>query len=244
MASAAAPAVLITRSEPGASATARRLEEAGFTPILTPMLHIAPRPPPKSLKGVQALLVTSVNGALRLVEAPQPLPRILAVGGATADAARAAGAAEVLSAEGDVAALIALARRVLDPAAGPVAHWRGGDVAGDVAGALRAAGFTAREHVVYAAVAHRAVSPAARLALEQGEAAAVTFHSARGARAFLAAVAEARLSGALSGLVAASLSPQAGAPAAAAGFAALVSAAQPNEPSLIRALAQALSHEQ
>jgi uroporphyrinogen-III synthase len=237
--------ILITRSEPGASATATRVADAGFVPVPTPMLRIAPAPIPRTVEGVQGLLVTSVNAARRLAELASPPPRVLTVGGATAEAARAAGAGDVLSADGDVHALTALARRALDPKAGALLHWRGREVAGDLAGALRAAGFEVREQVVYAAEPEERLSPEAEQALADGSARAVLFHSARGAGAFLEAAGRAGptepLSGRLSGLIAVALSEQAGAPAAGQGFARVVAAAQPLESSLIEALTSALN---
>jgi uroporphyrinogen-III synthase len=235
------PLILVTRSEPGASATAASLAAAGFAAIKTPMLVIEDRPTPASLAGVQALLVTSAHAARRLAAAPGPLPRVLTVGGATAEAARAAGATGVISADGDAGALVALVKRTLDPAAGPVLHWRGREVASDLAGALGAAGFEVREAVVYAAEPATTLAAEAAAALREGAAAAVLFHSARGARAFLAAADREGLTRRLERVVAASLSPQAGEPARDRAFAKHVSAAQPLEKSLIEALTAALN---
>jgi uroporphyrinogen-III synthase len=237
----ASPLILVTRSEPGASATAERLVEAGLRAIRTPMLATVDRPLPADLEGVQALLVTSAHAARRLAEAPRPLPRVLTVGGATAEAARAAGAEEVRSADGDVEALAVLARRVLHSAHGPVLHWRGENVAGDLTGALEHSGFTVRHAIVYAAEPAAALSPEAADALRGGEAAGVLFHSARGARAFIDAVGRAGLTDRVHGLVAASLSSEAGAPARETAFAKHVSAAQPLEKSLLEALTAALN---
>jgi uroporphyrinogen-III synthase len=145
----------------------------------------------------------------RLADAPRPLPRVLAVGGATAEAARASGAADVVSADGDAAALADLAIRTLDPRGGAVSIWRGRDVAADLAGALTAAGFLVVEHQVYAAEARRRLAPEAAAALAAGEVAAVLAHSARGARAFLAAVEADGLRASLSDVIGVALSPQA-----------------------------------
>lgn len=234
-------AVLITRSQPGASATAKRVADAGFAPVLTPMLRIVPMPVPKSLPPVQAVLVTSANAARLLATLKPPPARVLTVGGATGEAARAAGATDVLSADGDVEALAALAKRVLDPKAGPVLHWRGREVAGDLAGALTSAGFDVREEVVYAAEAADRLTPEAEQGLRDGSAKAVLIHSARAARAFLDAVTGAGLADRLSSVVAVSLSPEAGAPLGGTRLADAVSAAQPLEMSLIEALTGALN---
>ncbi len=235
------PAVLITRSEPGASVTAKRVAEAGFAPILTPMLRISPLPIPATLPKVQAILVTSANAARRLEDVASRPTRVLTVGGATADAARAAGAQDVTSADGDVVALAALAQRTLDPKAGPLLHWRGREVAGDLAGALRAAGFEVLEQLVYAAEPALSLTPDAERALKDGTARAVLFHSARGARAFVDVVKSAGLTEHLRGVVAVSLSAEASGPARGTAFAGAVSAVQPLEMSLIEALTAALN---
>lgn len=235
------PAVLITRSEPGASATGKRVADAGFTPILTPMLRIVPLATSQSLPAVQAVLITSAHAARRLAGVKPPLPPVLTVGGATAEAARAAGAKDVTSAEGAVEALAALAKQKLDPRAGAVLHWRGKEVAGDLAGALRSAGFVVREQVVYAAETAASLSPAAARALGEGTARAVLLHSARGAQAFLDVVKDEGLVDRLAQIVAVSLSPEAGAPLQGTALAGAVSAAQPLEMSLIEALTSALN---
>src|SRR3954447_22208765 len=108
------PGVLVTRPEPGAAETARRVEALGWRPVLAPALVLAPRPfaaPP-----AQALLLTSRAAARAL---PPSDSLVLAVGGATAAEARARVFARVAAAAGDAAALAGHAARTLDPAAGP-----------------------------------------------------------------------------------------------------------------------------
>ncbi|MBN9481446.1 MAG: uroporphyrinogen-III synthase, partial [Bordetella sp.] len=106
--------VWVTRAEPGAARTADRLTALGFTPIVAPLLTLSPLPgaldAAPSPETVAALALTSPNG----VEAFAPLiPRfrdhpVFAVGDATAEAARAAGFADVRSASGDIHALARL----------------------------------------------------------------------------------------------------------------------------------------
>ncbi|MGD2132448.1 MAG: uroporphyrinogen-III synthase [Maricaulaceae bacterium] len=237
-------AVLITRSQPGADETAARLEALGLEPVLTPMLEVVRLDPPEP-SDVQAILVASRHAADRLADwftaASGSKPPVYAVGGATADAARAAGADQVVSAEGDSTALVARVRADLDPAAGPLALLRGVDVGADVAGALGDAGFEVIAHQVYEARAADRLSPEAAAALAAERVSAALFHSARGARAFAQAVREAGLGEALSGAVAASLSERAGAPVADLPFKSHVTAVQPTEKSLLEALTGALN---
>lgn len=176
-----APRVIITRALPEALATAEHVRVRGGEPVLAPLLTIAPRKLGADLTATQALLFTSANG-VRAAANSGPHRDIIAlcVGDATAEAARAAGYKDVRSADGDSQALAALAIVSLDPKAGPLIHASGEHVAGDLVGALRAAGFSAERHIVYAARAAEAPPPA----LSQG-ADIILFHSARAAEIFL-----------------------------------------------------------
>ena len=110
--------ILITRPEPGASETAARIIALGLTPMVAPVLAIEPIPlfltNPAALAGV---LVTSGNALPALLPACRDRP-ILTVGDATAQRARTAGFARVLSAAGDATALAALVRQRLRPRTG------------------------------------------------------------------------------------------------------------------------------
>ena len=57
----AAP-VWITRARPGAEATAAKVAALGFTPVVDPLLEVAPIAASIDLAGVAALAFTSVNG--------------------------------------------------------------------------------------------------------------------------------------------------------------------------------------
>ena len=103
--------VLVTRPEPGASATAARLEAMGFAPVMLPLTQIVAMVPDKPAP-CDAVIATSPN-ALRNSPAEFLVPllerRLFAVGEATANAARRAGFGNVVAATGtaiDLAALI------------------------------------------------------------------------------------------------------------------------------------------
>lgn len=105
-----APRVLVTRPEPGASETARRLEALGFLPIKLPLQAIKPLPVGAgAIPGdVAAVAVTSVN-AIRHAH-PELLQRLIglpcfAVGASTAVAAAKAGFSNVIEGGGDGDAL-------------------------------------------------------------------------------------------------------------------------------------------
>lgn len=102
--------VLVTRPEPGASATASRLCAMGFEAVVLPLSRIATLPAADNVPDCEAVAVTSVN-ALRhspreLIEALSQKP-CFAVGERTGAAARAAGFADVVQAAGDAQSLAA-----------------------------------------------------------------------------------------------------------------------------------------
>ena len=170
--------VLVTRPEPGASETARRLAERGFMPIIAPLLTIARRAP-ASPTTAQAILVTSANS---LASGLPALP-ILAVGDATAAKARTLGHADVTSAGRDAAALARLAGQRLDPRSGPVLLLSGAGQGLDLAVALRARGFRVIRRVAYIARPVATLPPQAAAMLATGRGHAL-FFSPDTARAF------------------------------------------------------------
>lgn len=100
--------VLVTRPEPGASATASRLSAMGFEAVVLPLSRIVALPVANNVPDFEAVAVTSVN-ALR--HAPRELIETLsqkpcfAVGERTGDTARTAGFADVMQADGDAQSL-------------------------------------------------------------------------------------------------------------------------------------------
>lgn len=172
--------VLITRPEPGATETARAVMALGHRPVLAPLLRVRPllcRAP----ANVGAVLVTSGNALPSLPDTLHALP-LLAVGDATAERARAAGFANVTSADGDARALSALARRRLPPC--PVLLATGRGQGETLAADLRKAGFVVHRRTVYAASPAGRLPAAAAAALRDGRLRAALFLSADTARAF------------------------------------------------------------
>lgn len=102
-------AIAVFRPEPGNAATAARLVARGATVIRAPLFEtraLAWRWPAGAF---DAMLLTSAN-AVRFTELPKTLP-VLAVGEATAAAARAAGHSVALTGTRDAGALIVDAER-------------------------------------------------------------------------------------------------------------------------------------
>jgi uroporphyrinogen-III synthase len=202
--------VLVTRPAEEARAFAALLAAEGIDAVLAPLLSIefvdAALPP---LAGVQALLVTSVNGvralAARGVDRQLPL---YAVGDATAAAAREAGFTTAISAAGDWRDLAALIERDLRPQNGRLLHAAGADTAGDLDSVLSASGFAVERAVLYRAVAAARLPQSASAALGGDDAVqAVAFFSPRSARIFLSLVEAAGLSQTTGHLTAFCLSP-------------------------------------
>ena len=173
--------VAITRAEPEASRTAARVRARGAEAIVAPLITIVPCGYDTNTEGAQAIIFTSTNGVRAFPDARGARDRlVLTVGDATAEAAREAGFNDVRSADGDVNALVALAKRELDPARGKLIHIAGDHVAGDLGGELRAAGFSVERRLAYASVA-AAPLPAAL----NGPLDIVLFHSPRAAQRFI-----------------------------------------------------------
>jgi uroporphyrinogen-III synthase len=172
---------LVTRPEPGCTTTASRVAALGHRPVIAPFLVVrdchVPLPAPDR---VQAVIAASARATA--LPAYTSLP-FLAVGNATAAAARAAGFATIHSADGDAVALVALAARSLDPAHGPLLLATARGQGTRLAAALRAAGFLVHRRAVYAATSIRQFPPRAAEAIRDGLDAAL-FFSAETARAF------------------------------------------------------------
>lgn len=217
--------IVITRALPDADDSAARVNARGGEAIVAPLLHIIPMGYDTNVEGAQALIFTSIAGVRAFPDAQRMRAlRVLTVGDATAAAARAAGFADVHSADGDAAALAKLAAAVLAPEDGPLVHIRGTHVAGDVAGQLEASGFRVDRRIAYTA----AIAPALPPTLTQAWDVAL-FYSARAAEAFHS------LGGEGAGRTAGCLS-QGVADAAGLGWARMIVAPRPREDALLDAV--------
>jgi len=225
--------IVVTRAEPGASATAERLTALGHTALLAPMLTIAPIAVSAALDGFQAVVFTSSNGARAFATqtARRDLP-VFCVGDATADAARAAGFSTIHSAGGDLVDLIALVAARADSAMGPMLHAAGADLAGDLAGALRTHGFAVEVRSYYKAVQSTSLPDVLDTALNESPPGldAVLFHSARAAAAF---VKQVKQRSALARIDAVCLSEPVADAARAAHWRSVTVAGQPQEEALL-----------
>lgn len=231
--------ILVTRPEADAAPIAAELAARGDTAVIEPLLAIVAKPDATvELTGVQALALTSANGARVLAQktARRDLP-VFAVGDATAAAARAAGFATVESAGGDVAALAGLIAARLDPARGAVFHAAARQVAGDLKGRLEAAGFTVRRVALYEAVPSPAFSVSTAAALAEGRLDVALFFSPRTGRTFVRLLSESRLTAACSRMTAVCLSAAVAEEVKRLPWRALHIAAQPTQTALLDGLA-------
>ncbi|MGE4481348.1 uroporphyrinogen-III synthase [Acidocella sp.] len=172
--------LLVTRPEPGASATAARLVAMGHEPVLLPCLSVTPLPaklPPYPA----ALVVTSGQAVPALPARLHGVP-VFCVGDATAAKLRMAGFTRVESAAGDAEALTRLivARNMPGTHVLAVGERHGRKLAED----LRRAGFSVLRRRVYKVSAPRAMPEDIRAGLAGGAFDGALFYSAETARAF------------------------------------------------------------
>jgi uroporphyrinogen-III synthase len=187
----AADGVLITRPHSAGRETARRVAAMGLRPVLAPVLEISPtaaRLPPAVR--LQAVLIASANALPALPPSYHRL-QLLTVGDATAAAARRVGFAEVLSAGGDLHALVALTLARCDPTGLPLLLAAGRDRSADPTPWLQSRGFTVIRRSVYAALPVTALPELARAALADHAIRAALFFSPATARAFVRLVQQA-----------------------------------------------------
>lgn len=223
--------VLVTRSEPGASETAERLARLGYRPIVEPLFMLETIP--AALPGFDALAFTSANGVRAFAELNgRREPAVFCVGGRTAEAARDAGFSDVTSADGDVAALVPLVLRKLDPGA-RLLHSGNEESRGDLAGKLKAEGRKAEFVATFRAIPAGSLSPALAAHLSGKPAfEAVLIHSPRAA-ASLADFAKAAPD--RQRLIVAAISAAAASPLNSLADRIEI-AAEPSEPALLNAL--------
>ena len=230
-------AILITRPEPGASATAARVAALGFDPVLTPFLTIeALNPAMPAPAGIAAVLVTSGNAFAACLALFRDTP-LLTVGDATADKARRLGFTQVLSAGGDAAALADLVGRTRRPDDGTLLLAAGRGHAGALAAVLRQDGFRVVRRVTYRSRPVRVLMPEAEQALRADRVRAALFFSAETARSFVRAVQAADLADAVRAADAMAIGPAAGVALQALPWRRVSVAEQPTQDALLALLA-------
>ena len=242
-------AILVTRPQPDTDTTAAALRARGLEALPAPMLRFTPVAfRHEADAGFAAVIVTSANAVRAVADQPQlaswrKLP-LFAVGARTATAARDAGFADVISADGDADALRDLLAASLSgkrlSAAQPLLYLAGADLARDLAAELAPLGLQVTTLTTYRMAAVTELPAAVIAAFAGGGIEAVLHYSRRSARAFVAA---ARLAGVEISALAipqCCLSEQVAAVLREAGATQVMVAARPDENALFAALDRAL----
>ncbi|WP_415234905.1 uroporphyrinogen-III synthase [Sneathiella sp.] len=230
--------LLITRPREAGDQLEDKLKALGFEAVRSPLLTINFLKPKKlALDGVQALLVTSINGVkgFTLFSKNRDLP-VYAVGERTATEAKKAGFPLVFSANGDVDGLASLIKEKVDPAKGPLLHVGGVRLAGDLKGMLTEVGFRYRREILYQADEIKTISPEAVSALEEGSLDGVLLFSPQTAIIFAKNIEQAGLTAHLKTVTAWCLSKNVADQLTTLPFKGCQIAVQPTETALIEAI--------
>ena len=228
--------VWVTRAEPGAEATARRLRELGHHPLISPVLEVRGLDAVVDFNGVGAVAFTSANAVRAAPPAAYDYPAFT-VGDATAQAARDAGIEHVFSAQGDASALVDLLREQAPLIRDDILYLCAREPAADLVGMLRErshGGVRARQAAVYATISAEPVE-----ALESlGSLDAALVHSPKAARRLVELLDPA----AVPALAFACISDAAAAPLRAAGHEKVLAAPFPDEAALLKLLEDDQTH--
>ncbi|HEV7959622.1 MAG TPA: uroporphyrinogen-III synthase [Rhizomicrobium sp.] len=188
--------ILVTRPIQDGEEIARRVARMGHETLLAPLLTLRFFDgAPLDLAGIQAVLVTSANGARALARRTAKRDvAIFAVGPQSAQAAEAVGFVRVRNAGGDAAALADAVLGWATPGSGVLLHASGEESGDALCEALAAHGFDARREVLYRMERGVHLPPHAAEAIRRGEIEAALFFSPKSAELFAACVARDGLS--------------------------------------------------
>jgi uroporphyrinogen-III synthase len=225
--------ILVTRPEPGGSATADLLRARGHVPVLAPCLDIEALPATLPYT-CDAIVIASAQALPGLPAAWRAIP-LFAVGDATAARARDMGFITVESASGTARDLADLVARKLKPRAAIVLPCGAGHSL-ELAAALRTAGFRVTRRVVYRSrpAEHLAAAAIAALAAEAVD--RVMIFSPATARRFASLIDHESLAGTLRRAIAIAISPAAAAPLARLPFRAIRAAISPDQDHMLAIL--------
>lgn len=230
--------LLLTRPRPEAERTANALRALGHEPLFAPMLEIRNLPEVTFGAGPwSALLMTSGNAARALALHPDrdaiTALRCYAVGQQTAEAARAAGFSQVVSAQGDGGDLARLLALAIADKSLPLLYLAGDDRARDMAAELAPAGLRLQTIVVYRALAAQEFDPEIVAALRDGKIDGALHYSRRSAGIFVACAQKSRVAEAAARLRHFCLSQRASEPLSETGATRISIAERPDEPAML-----------
>jgi uroporphyrinogen-III synthase len=230
--------VLVTRPLDDALEIQILLAARGHEVVVAPLLRIEFRRGEEiDLRGVQAILATSANGARALARRTtrRDVP-VFAVGPQTAQAAQAAGFNSVRSADGDAAALAQAVPNWASPKAGALLHAAGAGAPRKLAEALTASGFQVRSEILYDVISVGEMPANAADEIAANRIAAVLLFSPRSARAFVQCLQAAGLAQHASRMLAGCISQATAAELAPLTMKDIRIAARPNQASLLNCL--------
>jgi len=208
--------VLVTRPEPDATETGKRLLALGHEPVMAPLLRIVFANPPTDISDPAAIILTSRNGVRALTHWPKVafwLDRpVFVTGRATADAARGAGFADVRSAAGNAADLAKLVMSEFGRDVGPILYPAARDHSGALLSELGANGYDIRVVEAYSAELVITLEPAIRTAIHNQSIDGVLIYSNRTAVALRTLLDREKIAGNISRMVIFALSERAAEP--------------------------------
>jgi uroporphyrinogen-III synthase len=229
--------LLVTRPEPDAQHTAKALRERGHEVMIAAMLRIEPVAADLGAGPWDALVVTSANACRALARHPRlgevKTHPVFVVGRHTAAAARAAGFADVTSAEGNATDLARLLATRFGAGARRLLYIAGEDRAADLAGDLAAQRIAVKTVIIYRAVKVTDFPDSARQALAAEHIGGVLHFSRRSVEAYLACAEAAQILDRALTPFHYCLSPQVARPLIQAGASGLRVAERPDEAALI-----------
>lgn len=227
--------IALTRPLDDSERTAAALRARGHEVLIAPLLRVEPvaadlRP------NWGGIIITSANAANAIATHParDALVKLqmYAVGRRSADAARAAGFADIITAGGDVCDLVRVIAEHRADAKAPLLYLAGADRAGDLIGDLDVHGIAAELAVVYRAAAVP-FPPALVAALQNGGVDAVLHFSRRSADAYVDGAKKAGIAAQALTTRHFCLSAQVAEPLRAAGATHIDVAGRPDEASMI-----------
>jgi uroporphyrinogen-III synthase len=223
--------IVVTRPRPDGERTAAALRTRGHEVLLAPLMRIEPVAADLS-SDWSAVVITSANAlAGASLAALRRLP-LFAVGARSAEAARLAGFADVVSADGDARDLV---RLIASRHPSKLLYLAGEDRAADLVGELAKCGVACEVRIVYRAVTapfpHELIA-----ALKAGSTNGVLHFSKRSAQAYVDGAQQAGERDTALEVRHYCLSAQIAEPLAAAGAKSIRIAARPEESALIELL--------
>ena len=173
---------IVTRPKEDSAGIAAALLERGHDVILAPLIEIVPRAKVEvPTLGFQAVCFTSANAVRHLPSGVSRQLSAFTVGAQSAAAASIAGFKHIEAKGGNVEGLASHIIHCLKPSNGAILYISGSETSGDLAGALRAAGFSVTKLMAYDALPVQINLSAAEVAACDG----VLLYSKRSAKLWM-----------------------------------------------------------